>query len=126
MQLWIQVENLKTLLLHEISITLKLVSFAAVHWQSMMGGLTTISLGALVVFHLAFGLGNLLKVLHALERLLMGFALTFHRSRPITPRQIWSAKEPRERETLLLRSYWRVSLPAGKSLLSEIMGQSEL
>merc|ERR1711934_827674 len=33
-----------------------------VHWQSMMGGLTTISLGGLVAFHLAFGLGNLLKV----------------------------------------------------------------
>ena len=30
-----------------------------------MGGLTTISLGALIVFHLAFGLGNLLKVLRA-------------------------------------------------------------
>jgi len=27
-----------------------------------MNGLTTLSLGALVVFHLAFGLGNLLKV----------------------------------------------------------------
>ena len=39
----------------------------------MMGGLTTISLGGLVVFHLAFGLGNLLKVLHALERLLTEF-----------------------------------------------------
>ena len=39
----------------------------------MMGGLTTISLGALVVFHLAFGLGNLLKVSHALERLLTEF-----------------------------------------------------
>ena len=39
----------------------------------IMGGLTTISLGALVVFHLAFGLGNLLKVLQSLERLLTDF-----------------------------------------------------
>ena len=38
----------------------------------MMGGFTTISLGALIVFHLGFGLGNLLKVLRrALERLLI-------------------------------------------------------
>ena len=92
MQLWIQVENLKTLLSlswHQITIiTIKLVIFAVVLWQFMMGGLTTISLGGLVVFHLAFGLGNLLKVLHALERLLMGFDLMFRRSRPITPQQI--------------------------------------
>ena len=82
-----------------------------------MGGLTTISLGALVVFHLAFGLGNLLKVLQSLERLLTDFKLnlTFLRSRPMILQLIWSVKEPQELERLQLRSYLRVSLPAGKS-----------
>merc|ERR1712130_984784 len=37
-------------------------SLVATVEHSMMGGFTTISLGALIAFHLAFGLGNLLKV----------------------------------------------------------------
>ena len=44
--------------------------FKCVIFSFVMGGLTNISLGALIVFHLVFGLGNLLKVTQRdLERL---------------------------------------------------------
>ena len=81
-----------------------------------MGGLTNISLGALIVFHLVFGLGNLLKVKNETLKDFFLFEPKLPRwVRLTTLQQTWSEKEPRELERLPLKSYLRASLPVGKS-----------
>ena len=78
-QLSIRVKNLEFCSL-SLDHNLKMWYFAVAHWGFVMGGLTTISLGALIVFHIVFGLGNLLKVflrsLRNFQRILVAIDLS--------------------------------------------------